>query len=170
MYFKYFFILFVFSVFYAGIFLAPYFMSIANDSNFFSIVSTIIYQMYSVTCHQLPERSYFIFDNKMTVCARCFGIYTGFLAGLIVYPLFMKYIDYKNLSRWYLIISLLPMAFDGTSQLFGFRESFNLLRLFTGLTFGFTVVFYVIPVFLDVMDKTTKEDIKSIFAGIRLKK
>lgn len=168
---KYFFIILsVFSVFYVGIFLAPYFASLGEFSSIYAIISGIIYNTYSSMCHQLPERSYFIFDHKMVVCARCFGIYTGFLAGLIVYPLFMKYIDYKNLSRWYLIISILPMAFDGTSQLFGFRESFNLLRLFTGLTFGFTVVFYVIPVFLDVMDKTTKEDIKSIFAGIRLKK
>ncbi|WP_232179327.1 DUF2085 domain-containing protein [Methanococcus vannielii] len=130
----------------------------------------IIYQMYSMTCHQLSERSYFIFDHKMAVCARCFGIYTGFLVGLVIYSLFSRIINYKTLSKWYLIISLLPMAIDGTSQLFGLRESFNLMRLLTGLLFGFTVVFYVLPVFLEVMNNTTKEDIKTIFKSFRVKK
>jgi len=156
---KYFFIILsVFSVFYVGIFLAPYFASLGEFSSIYAIISGIIYNTYSSMCHQLPERSYFIFGYKMTVCARCFGIYSGFLAGLVIYPFLAKFCNFSKLSKWYLILALVPMALDGTSQLIGFRESFNTLRFFTGIIAGFVGVFYIVPVLLDIMAKIDTPD------------
>jgi len=129
-------------IFYLGIFLAPY----LYDKN--RLLSHLIYSIYSPICHQLPERSYFIFNHKMGVCARCFGIYTGGLLGMLIYP-FVKGLDnFKIPNKWYLILALIPMGIDGTTQLLGLRESFNELRFVTGFMGGFVALFYILPVML----------------------
>ncbi|WP_371677841.1 DUF2085 domain-containing protein [Methanofervidicoccus sp. A16] len=138
-------ILFLFLIFYAGIFLAPYFY----DKN--RMLSLLIYSIYSQICHQLPERSYYVFNHKMGVCARCFGIYTGILVGMIIYPFVRRLDNFKTLNRWYLILALVPMGIDGTTQLLGLRESFNELRFITGFIGGFVALFYILPVFLSIL-------------------
>jgi len=40
--------------------------------------SRVIYFLYRLTCHQLPERSFFLFSHKMAICARCTAFYTSF--------------------------------------------------------------------------------------------
>jgi len=128
-----------------GIFLAPY----LYDKNRF--LSLLIYSIYSQICHQLPERSYYIFNHKIGVCARCFGIYTGALLGMLIYPFVRRLDNFKIPNRWYLILALLPMGVDGTTQLLGLRESFNELRFITGFIVGFVALFYILPVFLGVI-------------------
>ena len=150
-YISYLVLFFLFCIFYAGIFLAPY----LYDKNL--VLSLFIYQVYHQICHQLPQRSYFIFGHKMAVCARCFGIYTGFLIGMIIYPFIKKLDDFRTPNKWYLIIALIPMAVDGTTQLIGLRESFNELRFVTGFIAGFVGVFYILPVFLLLMHKYITE-------------
>lgn len=48
------------------------------------------------------------------------------------------------------------MAVDGTTQLIGLRESFNELRFITGFIAGFTVVFYILPIFFEMIYKKFK--------------
>jgi len=129
-------------IFYLGIFLAPY----LYDKN--RLLSLLIYSIYSPICHQLPERSYFIFNHKMGVCARCFGIYTGALVGMLIYPFIRGLDNFKIPNKWYLILALIPMGIDGTTQLLGLRESFNELRFITGFIGGFVALFYILPVLL----------------------
>src|SRR5687768_17707700 len=43
-----------------------------------SHLANSIYGGFAVVCHQLPERSYFIFGHKLAVCSRCTGLYAGF--------------------------------------------------------------------------------------------
>ncbi|CAB3289280.1 conserved membrane protein of unknown function [Methanocaldococcus lauensis] len=146
-------ITFSFIIFYIGIFLAPYTAYLGENSKIFRLISIYLYTIYSPICHQLPQRSYFIFGYKMAVCARCFGIYTGFLAGMIIYPFVKKLNDFKLPHKKYLIISLIPMVIDGTTQLIGLRESFNELRFITGFIAGFVVVYYILPIFLKILSK-----------------
>ncbi|UXM84691.1 DUF2085 domain-containing protein [Methanococcus aeolicus] len=93
----------------------------------------------------------------MAVCARCFGIYTGFLLGMLIYPIVKKLNNFKTPNKWYLIMALIPMGIDGTTQLIGLRESFNELRLITGFMAGFIGVFYILPVFLSIADGLLKK-------------
>lgn len=65
--------------------------------------------------------------------------------------------DFKTPNKWYLIMALIPMGIDGTTQLIGLRESFNELRLITGLIAGFVGVFYILPVFLSIADELLKK-------------
>ncbi len=36
-----------------------------------------IYAAGSVVCHQLPERSFYMWGRQLPVCARCVGLYAG---------------------------------------------------------------------------------------------
>jgi len=67
----------------------------------------------------------------MPLCARCCGL----LLGVLIAPFCMNYIP-PTLSCAF--IGLLVL--DGTTQLFGWRESTNWLRLSTGIGFSASIV------------------------------
>ncbi len=93
----------------------PFLMSTGNPT--LQTIAGFIHLAYKITCHQLPERSIFLFGYPMVVCARCFAIYAACLAGCLIFP-FVK----KRLKIWslkYYIIFCIPMAIDGFAQLFG---------------------------------------------------
>jgi uncharacterized membrane protein len=103
------------------------------------------YLVFSSLCHQLSERSFSLFGFKLAVCARCFGIYIGLLSGALMYPLLNR--GEKVPPPWLILVSIAPLALDGITQILGFRESNNLLRLVTGFLFGVLAPFYLIPAF-----------------------
>lgn len=123
------------------ILLYPYFISL--DSPFMHTIAGAIKTAYHGTCHQLPERSLFIFGYQMAVCSRCFAIYVSFLIGGIAFWLIRN-----KLKPWdikYYVLFCIPMAIDGFTQLFGFRESTNELRILTGGIFGLASALYIFP-------------------------
>ncbi len=82
---------------------------------------------------------------KIPVCARDIGIYGAMLLAGLVWPFVCKPHSVRWPSIWWLVLALLPTAIDGTTQLFGWRESTNLLRLWTGLAMGIGLAFFLIP-------------------------
>jgi uncharacterized membrane protein len=36
-----------------------------------------VYSIGSIVCHQLPDRSFYLWGRQLPVCARCIGIYVG---------------------------------------------------------------------------------------------
>ena len=85
-----------------------------------------------VSCHRLPERSFFWKGRKFPLCARCMGIYVGFLA----MPLYV-FCSPSWIVGLFLII---PTVFDGMTQAMFGRESTNWLRLTTGVLAGVGLV------------------------------
>lgn len=83
-------------------------------------------------CHQKPERSFFIGNFQMPVCARCTGI-------MIAKPFAVIYARKRNLPLPLTIIFILPMILDGVLQYRFFIESNNKRRLVTGFFGGFAV-------------------------------
>jgi len=125
--------------FYVGLpVLAPYLMHSGH-----SFPAKIIYTVYSFLCHQLPERSFFIFGYQMAMCQRDVAIYgsiflTGFLFGLLrgrLQPLPWKV---------YILLNA-PVAIDGLAQLVGLWESSWWLRTTTGAIFGISSVWLFYP-------------------------
>jgi uncharacterized membrane protein len=99
-------------------------------------ISDSVFRFFSVFCHQLPWRSLFFDDIQMPVCARCASIYAATALGLIFFRL-KGYGEKEFRMNWLLFMLLLaPTAIDGTTQLFGWRESTNALRLVTGIPYG----------------------------------
>ena len=134
-------------VFCTLIFTAPYTAQVSEENPGYGIISKLNYNFFQTVCHQKPERSFFMFEHQLAVCARCTGIYLGMLILTILYLLLKNINDNSTPSKYYLIASLIPMGLDGGTQLLGLRESFNELRFITGFIFGGVLIFYLIPVF-----------------------
>jgi uncharacterized membrane protein len=89
---------------------------------------------FRMMCHGLVRRCLEIFDVPMPICARCVGIYVGLLAGVAFFrivPLLRE-----RVMRSVAIAAVFPLALDGLTQLAGFRESNNSLRMATGVIAG----------------------------------
>ena len=90
-----------------------------------------VYRIGDAQCHQLANRSYFLNDNQMPFCARDLGLFAG-LAFASAFALFVRF----TVNPLYFLMGLAPLAADGGLQLFTSYESFNALRLATGLLAG----------------------------------
>ncbi|MFN0070094.1 MAG: DUF2085 domain-containing protein [Chloroflexota bacterium] len=131
-----------------------------------------IYDLYSLVCHQWAHRSFFIFGAqptyelseiaglipgadprgflgspetgyKLAYCERDLAIYLAIALTGTVYGLQRSRIS--ALSPMGFALLLLPIAFDGFTQIFGWRESTPLLRILTGICFGLSMVWFVYP-------------------------
>jgi uncharacterized membrane protein len=108
-----------------------------------------IFAVYGFTCHQMPSRSFTLFGEQMGLCARMSAIHLAFFGfGLAFIPLRRRL---RSLPTWLAVAYSAPMAADGFTQLFGWRESSADLRVLTGTFFALAVVWYVFPHFELVM-------------------
>jgi len=147
--------------------LAPVLMAAGRDD-----LAAPIYAAYHLVCHQWAFRSYFLFGAqstygpdmlsdlvgidrifgfagspalgyKIAFCERDLAIYaTVLLAGLTYGHLRGRLVG-LSLAAYGLLI--LPMALDGFTQLFGWRESTPELRILTGFLFGLGSVWLIYP-------------------------
>lgn len=102
-----------------------------------------IYSMLSLTCLQRPDRSYFLLGQQMGMDHRMTAIYAvTFLAGLAFLPLRRRL---RPLPWKLFFLFALPMAVDGFTQLFGWRESTWELRTVTGALFSLGWVWLIYP-------------------------
>ena len=167
--------------------------------------SKIGYKFYSVLCHQLAFRSYFINGEqivyprelanipnlktyeeitgksaedirfarnfigndqvgyKFALCQRDVAIYLGLGLFGLLFQLSGKKIKKLPWLMW-VLIALIPIALDGTSQLPGLaqgwpgwsplRESTPLFRTITGLLFGIGTAWLVFPMMEDSISET----------------
>ena len=131
-----------------------------------------IYQAYSLVCHQWAHRSFFLFGPQVTYtltdlaswtrgtmdlayigssqsgykvafCERDLAIYLSIAVAGSVYGLHRVAISPLSVKLY--IALLVPIAVDGFTQLFGWRESTPLLRLLTGMCFGVGTVWFIYP-------------------------
>lgn len=137
-----------------------------------SSLSLPIYAAYRAVCHQWAFRSFFIFGPqstyppdqlaalvgadrmhaflgsadlgfKMAFCERDTAIYAAVLLAGLAYGLVRRPGPPLGLGWYGLLIT--PMAIDGFTQLFGWRESTPELRVVTGALFGAASVWLVYP-------------------------
>jgi uncharacterized membrane protein len=123
--------------------------------------AAVVYFFFSGTCHQIPARSFHAWGAPLAVCARCTGVYAGFLAGTLAFPLVHRGPVHKGINRggsgggfppaWILGACLLPAAADFALGHAGLHDSGNVLRLVTGLIPGAAVSFYIIPAAYEVV-------------------
>src|SRR5262249_53061220 len=114
-----------------------------------------IYGAFSLLCHQLPERSYFIAGHQLAVCARCTGLYGGFTLTLLLYPLIRSLKNTSMPPRSWLILAAVPLVVDVSINFFGFWHNTHTSRLFTGALLGSVAVFYVMPGIIELSQRTT---------------
>ena len=119
----------------------------AHDHDFAALV---IYTAFSKLCHQIPERSFYIAGHPFAVCARCTGIYFGFAAATLLYPLARSLKRTDAPQRKWLLLAFVPILIDFSLGFFGIWENTHLSRLVTGALLGGVAAFYVVPGLLDL--------------------
>jgi uncharacterized membrane protein len=127
-------------VFFAIIAGAP--IAVANG---YEAAGNTIYLNLRHLCHQIPERSFFISGHPFAVCARCTGIYAGFAAAALAYPIFRSLRQTTTPERKWLFIAAAPLAIDWAVEFFGLWQNTHTSRFLTGALLGATAVFFVLP-------------------------
>ena len=107
-----------------------------NDDQFegLGLVPRTMYVIGDLECHQIAERSYFLNGNQLPFCARDLGLFLGLAAGFGV----AAFVSIQ-VNPVLLFLGLTPLGFDGGIQLVTEYESFNTLRITTGIIAGFAL-------------------------------
>lgn len=116
-----------------------------------AIAKPLFFALHYV-CAQVPSHSFYIFGHQLGLCARNFSIYTAMFLGSLIFVLSKKRLP--GLPWWLWILLILPMAWDGITQMFGLRESTWELRLLTGTLFGLGNIWFVLPMIQKSLDET----------------
>jgi uncharacterized membrane protein len=106
-------------------------------------ISKQIFFALHMVCAQIPSHSFYIFGHQLGMCARNFSIYASMFIGSLIFVLSKNRIP--GIPWWLWILMILPMALDGTTQMFGLRESTWELRVLSGTLFGLGNVWFALP-------------------------
>lgn len=105
-------------------------------------------------CHQIPDHTFSLGDQSFPLCARCSGMYLGFVSG-VVYQIF-RYPRRGGFPSWKASLPFLFFALawsvDGINSSLQSLHSTgplyppsNLLRLFTGTGMGLSISVILVP-------------------------
>lgn len=97
-----------------------------------------LYFIFINCCHQQPDRTYWIMGYPMALCARCIGIYFGFVAYLLI-SLFSFKIRHFRYSLYLLIIGLSEILIEYN----GFFDGSNFIRTISGIMLGIFIAYIV---------------------------
>jgi uncharacterized membrane protein len=120
------------------------------ESNGIKAISEPIYSFYSWLCHQIDNRSFHYREEKFAVCSRCFGVYFGFLIGLLIYPIFRKLENTEPFSRFWLFLAMTPMGIDFSLTFFEIWENTHLSRSITGGILGIACAIFIVPALVEI--------------------
>ncbi|MBR2069451.1 MAG: DUF2085 domain-containing protein [Candidatus Gastranaerophilales bacterium] len=124
--------------FFLGSLLAPI-MAYMKQYDF----SALLTSLYMYSCHQQPDRSFWIFGYPMALCSRCFGFYFG----VIVFGIF-ELLNKLKISLKTFIILLIITVIDIIIN-YGLPQRYNtgnITRFVVGMIMG--LLFVVILSFL----------------------
>ena len=128
-------------------------------------LGTALHGLYFLVCHQEPRASYLILGRgeplpeawahnrywlgsaavgwKTALCQRNLAIYGSFFLYGLVFGLTRR--RWSPLALWIGALLCVPMATDGLTQVFGWRESNWLWRTLSGSLFSLGVVWVLLP-------------------------
>jgi uncharacterized membrane protein len=106
-------------------------------------VASRLFMSFHLICAQIPSHSYFLFGYQLGMCARNLAIFGSLLVGSVTFRSVRTRLFSLGWPLW--LLTLAPMALDGGTQLFGWRESTWELRTLTGVIFGLGVCWFVLP-------------------------
>ncbi len=103
----------------------------------------------SYICHQLPDRTLTIDGQLLPLCARCTGIYSGFMLGYMYQIVTLR--NTKKFPSKRMILLLLAgigvTAIDGLGEKVQLWNLSNEIRLFLGLICGSSISALLFPLF-----------------------
>jgi uncharacterized membrane protein len=116
-------------------------------------ISRPIFYALHFLCAQIPSHSFYLFGHQLGMCARNLSIYGSMFVGSLIFVLSKKRLP--GIPWWFWVLMILPMAIDGTTQMFGLRESTWELRVITGTLFGLGNIWFVLPLIQKLLLETS---------------
>jgi len=107
-----------------------------------AIAKPLFFALHYV-CAQIPSHSFYVMGHQLGLCARNFSIYASMFLVSLAFVLSKKRLP--GIPWWVWVLMMLPMAIDGTTQMFGLRESTWYLRVITGTLFGVGNIWFALP-------------------------
>ncbi len=104
-------------------------------------------QMFQGVCHQIGDRSFTVNGQAMAVNSRCFGIFSGMLAGWMMIPAIKKQMAGKKWPVWFLLFAGFLQIIDYSGNLFALWENSNESRAALGTLFGLSCSIIVADMF-----------------------
>ena len=100
-------------------------------------LSAKLTSLFIYSCHQQPDRSFWLLGYPIALCCRCLGFYLGVAISTIV-ALIGKF----NLKLRYFVIFLLFTTTDIFANFIWHKDTRNITRFITGIIMGllFTMV------------------------------
>ena len=133
----------------AALMLAPVIENLAGGVGIFSVISRLAFHP---VCHQDPARSLVIAGALLPVCARCTGIYLGFLAGWSLRLFRRGPARDRRLPTALLLAGIAPLVIDGFANGAGLFNTPPAVRLLTGLLFGLATARALWPELLPALE------------------
>ena len=123
-----------------------------------AIAKPLLFSLHFI-CAQIPSHSFYLFGHQLGLCERNLAIYSSMFVGSLIFVLSKKRMP--GLTWWLWILLMLPMAWDGITQMFGLRESTMELRVLTGILFGLANIWFVLPMIQKTLDETPMTSVAS---------
>jgi uncharacterized membrane protein len=101
-------------------------------------------------CHQIPERTITFGETDMPVCARCMGIYIGFMFSIILMLIIYRKKESGFPPIYVIILSIvfiISAGIDGLLSYMKVYETNNIIRIITGYVSGLGISVICYPVF-----------------------
>ncbi|HUT56198.1 MAG TPA: DUF2085 domain-containing protein [bacterium] len=99
-------------------------------------VNAVARLAFSKVCHQMPERSLWLSGVCLPVCARCTGIYAGFMLGWLCWRMVPEPRRGRPISTALLLAGIAPLGVDGLINTTTLITSPAWFRVATGLLVG----------------------------------
>ena len=106
-------------------------------------IASRIFALYHYICEQIPSHSYFLSGYQLALCARNLAIYSSLFVGTLIYRFLRNRLPMLGWRLW--LLTMVPIALDGFTQMFGLRESNWELRTLTGVIFGLGICWFLLP-------------------------
>ena len=120
-------------------------------------LSAAVYEVGSLLCHQLPERSFHFRGAQLPVCARCVGLYVGAAAAALAASRLGRTTSRKiwDRARVLLAVAALPTSVTLIGEWFSGQMPGHWIRAAAGFPLGAIVM-------LIVLAATTPESVVEI--------
>ena len=127
--------------------------------------ASFVYRAFTGLCHQQSERSFALGGHALAVCARCTGIYAGFAACALAYPLARGLGRTEPPARKWLALALLPTAVDFLLNFAGLWANTHASRALTGAVAGAGAAFFALPGMIELGQSLRRRDGQTPFVG-----
>jgi uncharacterized membrane protein len=117
--------------------------------------NSLQHRIFHLLCHQDPVRSYTFNEQPMAVCARCFGMYTGFLIFTLAMGVMIRLLHRVpvRIVLQLLLVTIVINVVDVTGNFFNLWANSLASRSISGFLMGSAVAIFLTDQFFRITEQ-----------------